>query len=147
HRDIQTISGQVSKWSKLSDRLFSIGPFGVGLDGLLAVIPGAGGLYGLGAGGVLMVQGMRSRASLGTLTKIGLLTGMDSLIGAVPVVGDLFDFFFRAHARSSRILQREIDQTHYIEGSRRAAERAKRIRDDHHYARAMGKRRVVYLGR
>ena len=47
---------------RLSDKLVSIGPFGLGLDGVLAWIPGANLLYSVGAGGLLIYEAVGARA-------------------------------------------------------------------------------------
>ena len=41
---------------RLSDRLIGIGPFGLGVDGVLAWVPGAGLVYGIGAGALLVAH-------------------------------------------------------------------------------------------
>ena len=136
----------VTEWRRLSDRLFSIGPFGVGLDGLLTWVPGLGGVYGLGAGGFLLVQAARVKASRRVMLKMGLLIGADALVGEVPILGDAFDFLFRAHARSARMLLHEMERTHYAEDS--AAEAALAGRASRHEAEMRthaGKQRLVYL--
>ena len=143
---MENVRRSVSEWRRVSDRLFSVGPFGVGLDGLLTWVPVVGGVYGLGVGGFLLAQAARVKASKGTMTKMGMLMGGDALVGEVPLVGDAFDFLFRAHARSARILLKEIDETHYVENSAAAAAQ-QAGRSDIHLAemRARGKRRLVYL--
>lgn len=139
HADVEKVRSSVTEWRRLSDRLFSVGPFGVGLDGLLTWVPGIGGVYGLGVGGYLLAQAARVRASRGTMVKMGLLMGADALVGEIPLVGDAFDFFFRAHARSARILLKEIEQTHYAPAGAPL---------EHHEAQMRanpGKRRLVVL--
>jgi hypothetical protein len=142
---VDRVRTNVDGWRKISDRLFSIGPFGVGLDGLLTLIPGVGGAYGLGVGGYLLAQAWRVRASKATMAKMAALMGADFVLGEVPVVGDVFDFLFRAHARSARILNREIDDTHFVDDSRAAAQTAGRMAAHHAERAAAGKKRLVYL--
>lgn len=36
----------------------------------------------------------------------------DTALGAVPVVGDLFDFVFRSNTRNLRIVRRHLDRHH-----------------------------------
>jgi hypothetical protein len=38
--------------------------------------------------------------------------GVDTLIGAVPLAGDLFDFMFRSNTRNLRIIRRHLDKHH-----------------------------------
>ena len=144
--EVEGIRRSVAEWRRLSDRLFSIGPFGVGLDGILTWVPALGGVYGLGVGGFLILQAHRARASKATLVKMGLLIGTDALLGEIPLVGDAFDFFFRAHARSANLLLKHIDATHYVEES--AADAEATGRDALHQAdmrASKGKRRLAFL--
>ena len=60
--DIEKIWSNVEGVKKLSDRAVGIGPFGIGLDGLLTWVPVVGTVYSLGAAGWLLVQGIRARA-------------------------------------------------------------------------------------
>ncbi len=142
---VDRVRTNVDGWRKISDRLFSIGPFGVGLDGILTWIPAVGGAYGLGVGGYLLTQAWRVRASKATMAKMAALMGADFLLGEVPILGDAFDFLFRAHARSARILNKEIDRTHFVDDSRAAAEAAGRLAEHHAKRVAAGKHRLVFL--
>jgi hypothetical protein len=38
--------------------------------------------------------------------------GVDTAIGAIPFVGDLFDFVFRSNSRNLRIIKRYLDKHH-----------------------------------
>ena len=38
--------------------------------------------------------------------------GIDSLIGSVPVAGDLFDVVWRSNARNVRLLERHLEAPH-----------------------------------
>jgi hypothetical protein len=38
--------------------------------------------------------------------------GIDAALGAVPVVGDLFDFAFRSNSKNLRIVKRYLDKHH-----------------------------------
>ena len=142
---VARVRSSVDDWRKISDRLFSIGPFGVGLDGLLTAIPVVGGAYGIGVGGYLLAQAWRVRASKATMAKMAAMVGADFLLGEVPVIGDVFDFVFRAHARSARLLNAEIDATHFVDDSRAEAEAAGRLAAHQAERAAAGKRRLVYL--
>jgi Domain of unknown function (DUF4112) len=140
--EVERIRATVDQWRRLSDRLFEIGPLKIGLDGILTWIPGVGGVYGLGAGGFLLLQAHRARASRSTMTKMALLLGADALVGEVPVLGDVFDFLFRAHARSARILLSDMERTHYADDSAAAGREALHRAE----MKATGrKRRLVYL--
>ena len=97
---------------KLSDNLVSIGPWGIGLDGVLAWVPGANTLYSLGAGGLLIYEGFYAGAAPFTLVRMGLYLTANSVLTEIPVVGWAADTLFRGHLMAARALQKDIEKRH-----------------------------------
>src|SRR5215472_6817015 len=79
--DLHNIRLAVERIHKLSDRLIGLGPFGVGLDGILSFIPipGVGVAYSGLAALALMVQAVRARASAGVLFHMAVILTIDTL--------------------------------------------------------------------
>jgi hypothetical protein len=94
--------------ARLSDNLIPIGPWGIGLDGVLAWVPGANTLYSLGAGGLLVYEGVAAGASAGTLIRMGLYLTANSALTEIPVIGWAMDTLFRGHLMAARALQKDI---------------------------------------
>ena len=149
-RDIEKIWSNVEGVRKLSDRAVGIGPFGVGLDGLLTWVPVVGTAYSVGAAGWLLIQAMQARATPSTVARMLAYLGLDSATTAVgevvPFAPDVLDFFFQGHALAARALQKDIESTHWVEASEREA----RASGDHerHLTDMRAdrtKRRIVYL--
>ena len=99
---------------KMSDRVIGFGPFGVGLDGLLTWIPGAGLLYSAGASIFLLWSAVRSGATLSTLAKMAGLLGVDMLLSDVPVVGDIADVLWQGHLMAATTMQKDIEGRHGV---------------------------------
>ncbi|MFZ5667922.1 MAG: DUF4112 domain-containing protein [Pseudomonadota bacterium] len=101
---------------KLSDRVIGVGPFGLGLDGVLTWIPGAGIVYSAGASAYLLYLALSSGASLGTLAKMAGYLGLDMLLSDFPVPGvsDLFDLLWQGHLLAANSLQRDIEARHGV---------------------------------
>jgi hypothetical protein len=97
---------------RLSDRVVGIGPFGIGLDGLVAWIPGANLFYSVAAGGMLIVEGVAAGASISTLARMGLYLAADSATSSVPVVGWAIDTMFPGHLMAAKALQKDIEARH-----------------------------------
>jgi len=97
---------------KLSDRVIGFGPFGVGLDGLLTWIPGAGLLYSAGAGIFLLWSAGRGGASFSTLAKMAGFLGIDMLLSDVPLVGDIADVLWQGHLMAATTMQKDIEARH-----------------------------------
>ena len=152
HVDLHNIRVGVEKVKKVSDRLIGVGPFGLGLDGVLSFTPVAGVVYSAGAGALLLAHAVRARASPGTLVHMGVLLGINTLLdvpGGTPlgIFSGIADTFFTGHKWAADVLLRHMDDTIYLEGTRAQA----RNRPDHAAVLARVKsgdewRRVVFLG-
>jgi len=97
---------------RLSDRLIGVGPFGIGLDGVLAWVPGVGLAYGLGAGALLMVHAFQGGASVATLARMAAYLAADNLSDTVPVLGWAVDTLFPGHLMAAKALQKDIEARH-----------------------------------
>ena len=77
-----------------------------GLDPILGLIPGAGDLATalLGAYGVIVARQLGAPKHVQGRMLLNL--GIDALAGSVPVIGDLFDFGFKAHVRNRVLLEK-----------------------------------------
>ena len=102
---------------RLSDRLVGVGPFSIGLDGVLSWVPVAGTIYSIGAGLLLMIEGIAGRASIATLIRmlaylvLNTLSSLPLDVG-VPVVGSLVDTLFQGHLMAANALQKDIERRH-----------------------------------
>lgn len=97
---------------RLSDRVVGIGPFGLGIDGVIAWVPGANAVYSLGAGGLLLAEAVRAEARPATLAKMAVFLLADSASSGVPVLGWAVDTLFPGHALAAKALQRDIEVRH-----------------------------------
>lgn len=144
--DIEKIWSNVEGIKKLSDRVVGIGPFGVGMDGLLTWVPIVGTAYTVGAAGWLLYQARQAQASTMTIAKMVGYLAFDTATGAVPIAGDVVDTLFPGHLMAARALQKEIESTHWVEANEAEA-KASGEHDRHlETVRTNEKlKRVVYL--
>jgi hypothetical protein len=76
------------------------------LDPLIGfVAPWAGDVISAGLGLYPVMLAWRRGAPRGLLARMLLNLSVDLLGGAVPLVGDVWDFFFRAHSRNLALLR------------------------------------------
>jgi hypothetical protein len=79
-----------------------------GLDPILGLIPGAGDAAGAVLAGWILIEAVRMGAPRATVTRIAANIALDACIGAVPVLGDVFDFAWKANLRNVAILERHL---------------------------------------
>ena len=76
------------------------------VDPLLGLLlPGVGDLLSSALGLYPILLAARRRVSKVLLARMLLNLAIDALGGAIPIVGDIWDFFFRAHAKNLALLQ------------------------------------------
>lgn len=85
------------------------GGFRIGLDGIIGLIPGLGDLVGTVLSSYIVGQAYRLGASPAVLLRMAGNILLDTLAGAVPIVGDLFDFVWKANRRNVELLDRYLD--------------------------------------
>ena len=95
---------------QLSDRVIGVGPWGLGVDGVLAWVPVAGTAYSLGAAAFLLSEAFAADASRGTLLRMAAYLGADSVSSGVPIIGWAVDTLFTGHAYAARALQKDIER-------------------------------------
>lgn len=79
-----------------------------GLDGLLGLVPGVGDAAGLAASAWIVATAREAGAPWGLVARMALNIAVDAVVGAVPLVGDLFDFGFKANRRNAALLRRHF---------------------------------------
>ncbi len=105
--------GWVDQLANLMDSRFSLPGtrFRFGLDPILGLIPGVGDAVSLAISGVLISYMYRHGASRKAMIKMIGNALLDTLIGSIPVLGNIFDFAYKANERNIRIMKE-----HYQEG-------------------------------
>ena len=82
--------------------------FRFGLDPIIGLIPGAGDAAGAVLAGWILVEAIRLGASRATVIRIAGNVALDAAVGAVPLLGDIFDFVWKANLRNVALLERHL---------------------------------------
>ena len=78
----------------------------VGIDALIGLIPGFGDVLGTALSGYIIYLSARAGVPLAALLLMLGNAFADQVLGVIPILGDLFDFAFRANTRNVAILER-----------------------------------------
>jgi hypothetical protein len=91
----------------------------IGLDALLGLLPGGGDVVGAAVSGWIVVESARLGASPRVLARMLGNVALDALVGVVPLLGDLFDFGWKANRRNLTLLERHLTDPHALRRSSR----------------------------
>ncbi len=104
--------GDIDRLAKMLDTQFRLPgtSFRFGLDGIIGLIPGVGDTISGGLGLYIIHRARQEGASVGMMVRMGWNLLVDTIIGAIPLVGDLFDFAHKANAKNARMLKEHLDK-------------------------------------
>jgi len=84
----------------------------VGLDAIVGLIPVVGDVIAATMGAYLIWEARNLGMPKWKIWRMVGNLGVDTALGAVPLVGDAFDFFFRSNTRNLRIIKKHLDKHH-----------------------------------
>ncbi len=82
--------------------------FRIGIDAIIGLIPWAGDVIGSALSFGIIGLAFQMGASRWTLLRMGLNVLVEMIVGAIPVVGDIFDAIWKSNERNVRLLERSL---------------------------------------
>ncbi|MEM7641685.1 MAG: DUF4112 domain-containing protein [Pseudomonadota bacterium] len=104
-------AARIAWLERLADKLdsrFSLFGIRFGWDSLLGLIPGVGDAATALPGAYMIYEGARLGVRRPVLARMALNTGIDFVVGGMPVVGDIFDLAFKANRRNIALLKQDL---------------------------------------
>lgn len=113
-RDPSSVRRRIEAMEGLLERMFVLPGINkpIGLDVLLDLIPVAGPAVGAVMGSWLAWEARNLGMSKWQMARMFGNVGVDLLLGAIPWVGAIPDFFFRSNSRNLKIIKRHLDRHH-----------------------------------
>ena len=113
-RDPQSVRKRVEAMEHVLERMFVIPGIKrpIGLDVILDALPFAGDLIGAALGSWLIWEARNLGMSKWQMARMAGNVGFDTLLGAIPFVGAIPDFFFRSNSLNLKIIRRHLDKHH-----------------------------------
>ena len=110
--EIERTEQRLEKLATTLDSAFVIPLTGIrfGADAILGLVPVVGDLVGMGLSGYLLLEARRLGAPASILTRMAGNVALDTVVGAVPLAGSVFDVFFKANKRNVAILREYLSE-------------------------------------
>jgi uncharacterized membrane protein len=80
----------------------------IGIDPILGLIPGGGDTVSAALSGYIIVEAARMGLPRKALIQMVLNLAVDTVVGSVPVVGDIFDVVSKANLRNMQIVESHV---------------------------------------
>jgi len=78
----------------------------IGLDALIGLIPGAGDIVSGGLGLLVVLRAAQRGLPTIVLARMLVNVALDFSIGAIPILGDIFDMWFKSSVRNVGLMRR-----------------------------------------
>ena len=112
---IEAALARITMLARTMDSLYAIPgtKIRLGLDAIFGLVPIAGDLISQAISTYIIWEARQLGVSKLTMARMFANTLVDTMIGAVPLAGDVFDVAFRANMKNLRILQRHLERRGY----------------------------------
>lgn len=84
----------------------------IGLDPLIGLIPGGGDVAGMILSCTIVLESARLGVSRSVLVQMAGNILMETIVGTVPMAGDVFDAAWKANARNVKLLEAHLNLPH-----------------------------------
>ena len=112
--DPQSVRQRVEAMERILERLFVIPGTKqkVGLDVILDLIPVVGDIAPAALGAYIVWEAKNLGMSKTQIARMAGNVGVDWVLGLIPWVGAIPDFFFRSNTRNLKMIKRHLDKHH-----------------------------------
>ncbi len=115
-RDPASVRRRLEHAERLLEHLFVIPGINrpIGLDVILDIVPGIGDVTAAVLGGWIVWEARNLGMSKWQMSRMAGNVGFDFVLGLIPWIGAIPDFFFRSNTMNLKMIKRHLDK-HYPE--------------------------------
>lgn len=111
-QQLQKLTRRLDRYASLLDNKFRIPGTRIrfGWDAIIGLIPGLGDSVALLLSAVILIEAKRIGAPKSLLLKMAGNMGLEWLVGMVPILGDIFDVYWKANIRNMDLLKQHLSR-------------------------------------
>ncbi|MFB6194822.1 MAG: DUF4112 domain-containing protein [Haloplanus sp.] len=91
----------------------------IGIEPLVGLVPVVGDTVGVAVAIYVLSVAVRTGVPRATLARIAVVLWIDAAVGTVPVLGDIFDAYWKANLRAVRLLDARVADPETADADRR----------------------------
>ena len=112
--DAASVRRRIEAMEKLLENSFTVPGvnYRIGLDSIAGLVPVVGDLVTAAMGMWLVWEAKNLGLPKWKLWRMTGNVAFDTAVGAIPVVGDAFDFLFRSNTKNLKVIKRHLDKHH-----------------------------------
>jgi len=110
-RRVHRLSRLLDDWLRIPGTRYRIG-----LDGLIGLIPGLGDVIGTLLSAYILFEAIQLGTPKTLLLRMAGNIALETLVGTIPILGDIFDFAWKANRKNAALLDTYLRSS---SGSRR----------------------------
>jgi len=80
----------------------------IGLDSILGLVPGIGDILGALIGMTIVLRAMQAGVPKVAIARMTTNIAIDTLVGSIPLLGDVFDVVYRSNIKNLRIYEEAL---------------------------------------
>ncbi|CAE6940458.1 DUF4112 domain-containing protein [Vibrio sp. B1FLJ16] len=88
------------------------GGYRIGGDGIIGLIPGFGDALGAGLSSYIVIKAVSLNVPIIVLIRMMINVVLELVIGVIPIIGDMFDFMYKANERNVKLINEHLDSPH-----------------------------------
>ncbi|MEZ5689940.1 MAG: DUF4112 domain-containing protein [Caenibius sp.] len=113
-KDAASVRQRVEMLEKVLERAIHLPGINrkVGLDAIVGLVPVAGDILTAIMGAYMVWEARNLGLSRWKMWRMAGNVLFDTALGAIPLAGDVADFFFRSNSRNLRIIRKHLDRHH-----------------------------------
>ena len=90
------------------DSSIGIGRYSIGLDALVGLIPGLGDVLTTMVSVLIVGRALQNGVHRSAILRMLLNLGIDTIVGSIPLIGDFFDFAYKANTKNMEIYRESL---------------------------------------
>lgn len=98
-RRLSWLSRLLDEWMRIPGTSYR-----VGLDGLIGFVPGVGDAVGAMLSAYILYEAIKLGLPASTLIRMGGNIALETVVGSIPLVGDVFDVAWKANKKNLALI-------------------------------------------